>query len=95
MYCRAIIPPSAKRIIYNTNPEVTLHVPAASLQAYKEASAWSKFKHIVAIDMASGIDVPDMTTYQELYFNLQGRRIQGEPQGKGVYVRGGKKYVKK
>ena len=31
----------------------------------------------------------------ESLYNLQGRRIQGEPQGKGVYVRGGKKYVKK
>ena len=28
-------------------------------------------------------------------YDLQGRRIQGEPAKKGVYVRGGKKYVKK
>lgn len=28
-------------------------------------------------------------------YDLKGRRLQGEPQGKGVYVRGGKKYVKK
>ena len=30
----------------------------------------------------------------DIIFDLQGRRIQGEP-GKGVYVRGGKKYVRK
>ncbi|MCR5643127.1 MAG: hypothetical protein K6G32_07320, partial [Prevotella sp.] len=28
-------------------------------------------------------------------FDLQGRRIQGEPVKKGVYLRGGKKYVRK
>jgi hypothetical protein len=28
-------------------------------------------------------------------YDLQGRRIQGEPQGKGVYIRNGKKYVMK
>ena len=27
-------------------------------------------------------------------YNLQGRRIQGEPQRKGVYIRGGRKYVR-
>ena len=27
-------------------------------------------------------------------YDLQGRRIQGEPQKKGVYIRGGKKYVR-
>jgi hypothetical protein len=29
------------------------------------------------------------------FYDLQGRRIQGEPQKKGVYIRGGRKYVKK
>ena len=33
--------------------------------------------------------------FENVLFDLQGRRIQGEPQGKGVYIRNGKKYVMK
>ena len=198
VYCRATTPPNAVRIIRgNTNPELTLHVPAASLQAYKVTAHWSKFNNIVAysdeqiycnvekIDPSLGIppvpkapplaptvllvngnvlefqsehpaytlnivdnegntlyttEIPESMMQVELPFNLtkdmevnllqgswriygrlepdyetvkvnginnhsaspstpiydlQGRRIQGEPAKKGVYIRGGRKYVKK
>ena len=198
VYCRATTPPNAVRIIRgNTNPELTLHVPAASLQAYKVTAHWSKFNNIVAysdeqiyfnvekIDPSAGIppvmknpplaptvllvngnvlefqsehpaytlnivdndgntlfttEVTESLMQVELPFNLtkdmevnllqgswrifgrlepdyetvkvnginnhpdspsapvydlQGRRIQGEPVKKGVYLRGGKKYVRK
>ena len=198
VYCRATTPPNAVRIIRgNTNPELTLHVPAASLQAYKVTAHWSKFNNIVAysdeqiyfnvekIDPSLGIppvpkapplaptvllvngnvlefqsehpaytlnivdnegntlyttEIPESMMQVELPFNLtkdmevnllqgswriygrlepdyetvkvnginnhpdspsapvydlQGRRIQGNPQKKGVYIRGGRKYVKK
>lgn len=51
VYCYATTPPEC---IYDvdfyttfTNYSVTLHVPAASLAAYKTAPEWSKFKNIV------------------------------------------------
>jgi len=34
-------------------------------------------------------------SFANALFDLQGRRIQGEPQEKGVYIRGGRKYVKR
>ncbi len=43
----------------------------------------------------TGISSVKLTPDASVFFDLQGRHIQGEPQGKGVYVRGGKKYVKK
>jgi hypothetical protein len=94
VYCRAITPPSAGRILYGTNnPDITLHVPAASLQLYQETNPWNKFKYIVAIDETNDITVKEMNKVPQSLFDLQGRRIQGEPQKKGVYVKNGSKVV--
>jgi len=43
----------------------------------------------------TGISSVKLAPDASAFFDLQGRRIQGEPQKKGVYIRGGRKYVKK
>ena len=52
VYCRAATPPytNNSRNFRKSNPEATLHVPAASLQVYKETAPWNKFKYIVPIE---------------------------------------------
>ena len=51
VYCRPVTPPyNGQRLFYNANPDATLHVPAASLQVYKETAPWCDFKTIVPIE---------------------------------------------
>jgi len=44
------------------------------------------------IDHVQSLSVQSNTT---AIFDISGRRLQGEPQRKGIYIRGGRKYVKK
>ena len=52
VYCRATTPPytNNNRQFRRCNPEATLHVPAASLQVYKETAPWCDFKYIVPLE---------------------------------------------
>ncbi len=60
VYCYAVNVPSAKSNTFDINLEnVTLHVPAASLEAYKAADPWSRFGNIVAIDDVDEITIKD------------------------------------
>ena len=54
VYCYAENVPETKSNAFNSSPvaSATLHVPAASLEAYKTTSPWSKFGTIVAITEA-------------------------------------------
>ena len=46
IYCYVTTPPGFENY-YSTNYSATLHVPAASLAAYRAAPDWNKFKNIV------------------------------------------------
>ena len=86
-----------------TLENVTLHVPASALEAYKSTDPWSEFKNIVALtdeDYAEGIDnlTPALSQGEEAIYNLQGQRINGFSESsvpsvlpKGVYIVDGKK----
>ena len=51
VYCRPLIPPYNGQILfYKANPDATLHVPAASLEVYKNTRPWCNFKTIVPIE---------------------------------------------
>ena len=59
VYCYAVNVPSAKSYTFGYDMgNVTLHVPAASLEAYKATEPWSEFGNIVAIE---GSDVDEIT----------------------------------
>ena len=49
VYCYATTPPTAADKKYGRN-STTLHVPAASIEAYKMTAPWNQFKNIVAIE---------------------------------------------
>ena len=57
-YCRATaVPNTRNNIFYNTDlSQATLHVPAASVDAYKAAEPWKDFNEIVAL--------PDQNDYR-------------------------------
>ncbi|MBO7609799.1 MAG: leucine-rich repeat protein [Muribaculaceae bacterium] len=73
-----------------------LYVPKGSVQLYKNANQWKKFKHIEEINYYSSID--DMNAVpvagDGAYYDMQGRRV-AEPSQPGIYVRDGKKIVVK
>ena len=49
VYCYAAYVPSAQPGTFTNQENVTLHVPAGSVEAYQSAAPWSEFKEIVAI----------------------------------------------
>ena len=59
VYCYAETVPSSKTDIFEDTPieTATLHVPAASIEAYKAAEPWKNFKKIVALDEKPKCDV--------------------------------------
>ena len=51
VYCRANTPPTCNDSFYDSDIEyIKLHVPAESVDAYKAADPWKKFKSIEALD---------------------------------------------
>jgi hypothetical protein len=73
--------------------EATLHVPANSVNAYKNKSPWSGFGSIVALKDGepSGINsVYREASTNDRYYNLNGQRVE-KPTKKGVYIVNGKK----
>ena len=49
LYCYAITPPIAKETTFTFCRDITLHVPASAIDAYRETYPWKYFKSIVAI----------------------------------------------
>ena len=99
MYCLAEAVPNTSTLSFWKSfiEYCKLHVPAKSLEAYKATAPWSGFKSIVAIgDEPTGIEMVKSTEIKTNdYFDLNGRRLNGEPTQKGVYIHNGKKVVKK
>ena len=51
VYCHAVDVPIGKDAFINIPSSATLHVPAASIDAYKNTAPWSGFGSIVAIEL--------------------------------------------
>lgn len=95
VYCRAVKLPKLdmdRQFVYS-NPEATLHVPAASIETYRSTSPWKDFKYIVSIEETTDINALKAETTAFQISDLQGRRLNAEPKH-GVYIRNGKKVVK-
>ena len=75
--------------------ECTLHVPAAAIDKYRSAEGWKNFTRIVPIGSTDGIgNVTSRSSAPSQYFDLSGRRLTAPP-AKGVYIKDGKKRVRK
>ena len=73
----------------------TLHVPAASVDLYKQTSPWRGFGKIVAL--TENDPIPIGITYisndkekDNIWYDLNGRKLESEPNTKGVYIINGK-----
>jgi len=76
----------------------TLHVPAASVEAYRSTEPWSGFKDVVALtDEEMGIIAPLNDNGEMInakWYTIDGRMLQGKPTQKGIYIYNGKKIIK-
>ena len=98
VYCFPENIPSASLSSFgNSTANATLHVPAASLEMYKETYPWNTFKEIVALTdeetAITDIEIVQSGKSHEtnVVYDLQGRRI-AKPT-KGIYVINGKKVL--
>jgi len=86
---------NAKDSLYN---HTILVVPDGSVNAYQKTAPWSNFKNIMSESDVTGIkevnadNTPASATADEKIYDLQGRRLYMKPE-KGLYIKGGKKYL--
>ena len=77
---------------------VTLHVPASSISLYRNADVWKNFGTIVALPdegISTGVALPqDKTQSQDAWYTLDGRKLNGQPTKKGVYIHNGKTVIR-
>jgi hypothetical protein len=79
----------------------TLHVPAGSVTKYKTTAPWNSFGSIVALtsDDPTPSDISELpiqnTGETEVYYTIDGIRLQGRPTQKGLYIKDGKKVLVK
>ena len=100
VYCYAVNVPSTETNAFEmSNPEsATLHVPDASLNAYKTTEPWSQFGTIVALTdddpKPTGIENVNYNgNVNNRWYSLAGQLLQGKPTQQGVYIHNGKKVV--
>ena len=80
IYCYATTVPNTADQAFDNYPQITLHVPAASVSAYQAVDPWKNFKEIVALPAQEGETENDdyhpfvkegkTWNYQEYYHNL-------------------------
>jgi hypothetical protein len=100
-YCYAETPPVGMPegeeiiIFYDSYiSSATLHVPASAIETYSSTAPWSEFGQIVAIE---GTDIGEVkastSSVDSTYYNLGGIRVI-QPK-RGIYIKDGRKYLKK
>lgn len=102
VYCLSEEVPSAvSDTFHEIASEATLHVPASAVDAYKSTEPWSSFGTIVALtDEVVGIkqiENGQLTIDNEtgLWYTLDGKKQNGKPAVKGIYIERGKKLLMK
>lgn len=96
LYCFAENVPKTESSAFGYTPigKATLHVPAASVDAYKAAEPWSGFGNIVVLtEEETTVHALEMKKSSDKYYTLDGRSISGHPIQKGVYIINGTKVV--
>jgi len=95
LICNALEPPVCEdnTVFAEVNKETCkLYVPDdASVEAYKAAPVWKEFFNIETITAVKSVTVGQSST--GVWYDLQGRRHDGKPSTKGIYILNGKKRV--
>jgi hypothetical protein len=73
-----------------------LFVPVGCVEVYRNAPVWGEFVNIREIGSTAiiGVEAADGTD-SGAWYDLRGRRLNGEPTEKGIYIHNGRKVVKR
>ena len=95
VYCRALtVPETNTRAFYlSSYQNATLHVPAASIEVYKQSETWYGFKSFVPIEETDVIIMQKTDSHNPCFFDLQGRPVKSTPKH-GIYIKDGRKVVR-
>lgn len=79
--------------------KMTLHVPEGFVEIYKSKAPWNEFKEIIPLregdpDPTAISSLMDETKRDNAWYDMNGRKINGEPRTKGFYIKNGKKVLK-
>ncbi|MBQ3624978.1 MAG: leucine-rich repeat domain-containing protein [Prevotella sp.] len=90
IYCHIEEPLTIDSSVFNYVPTntCTLHVPIGSKVKYEAADVWKSFLNIVE-DLPTGIvsiDNSQLTIDNDVWFTLNGVRLNGKPTRNGVYL---------
>ena len=73
----------------------TLYVPAGTKSLYEATPAWNQFNKIEEMGESEGVQSPvdHLPSTIGNYFMLDGRKIEGIPAKKGLYILNGRKVL--
>ena len=75
---------------------MTLYVPQGTKAKYEATSCWNKFKEIIEIgssDIKEAIQNSNQGQETNVWYSIDGAKLNGKPQKKGIYIHQGEKYV--
>ena len=100
VYCFAEkVPPTESDVFVGSYVEyATLHVPTAAMEDYKANAPWSSFGKIVALTEEEtgieNIEAENANSNDAPVYNINGMKMQDvDNLPKGIYIKGGKKFV--
>jgi hypothetical protein len=79
----------------NVPTACTLYVPEESVELYKAAPFWKDFdvKAITGTGIIPTTNFTNYTNSDDAWYSLDGRKLNGKPTKKGLYINHGKKVV--
>ena len=90
--CLATTPPVCSNYVFSNTDKQTcmLYVPGESIDSYKTANVWKEFFNI-----EDGIHsvTTDAVFKDGNFYDLQGRKVNSQAIGKGLYINNGKKII--
>lgn len=77
----------------NTYRDCVLQVPHGTLEKYKSAAVWKEFKNIIEMEATAIENITTAKNEKNVWYSLQGVRMNNKPTEKGVYIKNGKKVI--
>ena len=77
----------------NTYRDASLLVPKGTIELYKAAPAWKEFQNIIEMEATAIENITTAKNEKNVWYSLQGVRMNNKPTEKGVYIKNGKKVI--
>ena len=86
---RSGVPPTVGNVVFADYHTVII-VSQGTIDAYRQHPVWALFQNIIENE-TSAVKTMQHNSPTDIYYDMQGRRLNSRPQGKGLYIRNGKK----